>query len=100
MDQWDKDFCDDERKKVLVIGNSFGRDFANILSESTMSDELDITYFYTDKSFDEMKNRIDSANVVFYSVDSWDEPNELIDYCYDKLIIIGNKCFSKNRKLQ
>ena len=43
--QWDKDFCDDERKKVLVIGNSFGRDFANILSESTMSDELDITYF-------------------------------------------------------
>lgn len=97
--QWDKDFCDDERKKVLVIGNSFGRDFANILSESTMSDELDITYFYTDKSFDEMKNRIDSANVVFYSVDSWDEPNELIDYCYDKLIIIGNKCFSKNTKV-
>lgn len=100
---WEKDFEEDGRVKVLVVGNSFGRDFANILSESSVSKQLDISYIpdtdNRERTFEEMKPKIDSADIVFYSVDLWKEPSELLDYCYDKLIIVGNKCFSKNSRV-
>lgn len=100
---WEKDFEDDGRVKVLVIGNSFGRDYANILSESSVSDRLDISYIpdldSRERTFEEMQPKIDAADIVFYSVDVWKEPTELTSYCYDKLIIVGNKCFSKNTKI-
>lgn len=97
--QWNQMFEKNDKKKVLVIGNSFGRDFANILSESFVHKQLDISYIPSNADFEEMKPKIDSAEVVFYSVDAWVAPEKLIHYCYDKLWIVGNKCFSKNTKV-
>jgi peptidoglycan/LPS O-acetylase OafA/YrhL len=45
--QYDQEFLQDNlKKKILVIGNSFARDFANILLESPMSDSLQLSYHY------------------------------------------------------
>ena len=45
--QYDREFSqDDSKKKILVIGNSFARDFANILLESPMRDSIQLSYHY------------------------------------------------------
>ena len=45
--QYDHEFSpDNEKKKILIIGNSFARDFANILLESPMKDSIQLSYHY------------------------------------------------------
>ena len=45
--QYDREFSPDvSRKKILVIGNSFARDFANILLESPQCDSIQLSYHY------------------------------------------------------
>lgn len=45
--QYDHEFSqDDFKKKILVIGNSFARDFANILLESPLKDSIQLSYHY------------------------------------------------------
>ena len=45
--QYDREFSqDDSKKKILVIGNSFARDFANILLESPLKDSIQLSYHY------------------------------------------------------
>ncbi len=45
--QYDKDFFADTKKhNVLVIGNSFARDFAKILLESPIADSIQLSYHY------------------------------------------------------
>lgn len=42
---YDKEFSSDStKKKILVIGNSFARDFANILLESSFADSIQLSY--------------------------------------------------------
>ena len=45
--QYDREFSPDlSRKKILVIGNSFARDFANILLEYPQRDSIQLSYHY------------------------------------------------------
>ena len=45
--QYDHEFSqDNSKRKILVIGNSFARDFANILLESPMRDSIQLSYHY------------------------------------------------------
>ena len=45
--RYDREFISGTTKqRVLVIGNSFARDFANILLESTMRDSIQLSYHY------------------------------------------------------
>jgi hypothetical protein len=45
--QYDQEFASDStKKKLLVIGNSFARDFANILLESSLKDSIQLSYHY------------------------------------------------------
>ena len=45
--QYDKEFSpDNSKRKILIIGNSFARDFANILLESPMRDSIQLSYHY------------------------------------------------------
>ena len=45
---YDKEFSSDStKKKILVIGNSFARDFANILLESPVADSIQLSYRYS-----------------------------------------------------
>ncbi len=44
---YDKEFsADSTKKKILVIGNSFARDFVNILLESPIADSIQLSYHY------------------------------------------------------
>lgn len=61
----DVNFSDDNRIKVLVIGDSFGRDWANVLLESDVIDQLDITYIFTTNLSENDINRISSADYLF-----------------------------------
>lgn len=68
---WDKDFTDGDTVKVLVIGDSFGRDWANILNESSISEDIEISYVYTDSTYRERTlQRLDDADVVFLATSS------------------------------
>ena len=45
--QYDHEFSQDNpKKKILVIGNSFARDYANILLESPMRNGIQLSYHY------------------------------------------------------
>ena len=45
--QYDREFSPDvSKKKILVSGNSFARDFANILLESSQRDSIQLSYHY------------------------------------------------------
>ena len=64
--QYDRDFdlSDTMRKKVLIVGNSFARDFANILLESKDSSCIQLSYRYT---FDDCPlNRIQHCDRIYF----------------------------------
>jgi peptidoglycan/LPS O-acetylase OafA/YrhL len=63
---YDKEFTTDSKIKVLVIGDSFARDFVNILLESKYSGKMEISYIF---SYNDPKiwNRINAADMIFYS---------------------------------
>ena len=62
----DKGFIDNHKKKVLVIGNSMARDFANILLESKFKGLIEISYAIDiDKCMD-ITERIRLARFIFF----------------------------------
>ena len=66
---YDKPFENNGKVKVLGIGDSFVRDFINVLLESKYTDSLDISYIYTNRMNEgnskEHANRVNSADYVF-----------------------------------
>ena len=66
---YDRDFpADNGRLNVLVVGNSFARDWANILLESAMADRINLSYFFQDKVllFDKQHlERVRQADYIF-----------------------------------
>ena len=63
--QYDHEFSqDNSRKKILVIGNSFARDFANILLESSVADSIQLSYHYDFESCP--LNRIRQCERIYY----------------------------------
>lgn len=62
---YDKDFPKEDNGKtnVLVIGNSFARDWGNILLESEMADKINLSYIY--KIDEKYSPRISQADYVF-----------------------------------
>ncbi len=58
-----KDFEDNGKKNILVIGDSFGRDWVNILHEAGVDSVMNISYtMYVDEN---TKNRMSKADFVF-----------------------------------
>lgn len=98
---WDKDFESSDKVKVLVIGDSFGRDWANILNESSIADQIEISYIFprSEEVYIKNKNRLLEADVVFRAISipksdiSDDLPNMIPS---DKLYIIGYKNYGSS----
>jgi len=63
----DKNFDSSNKTKVLVIGNSFARDFANILLESHLNRDIAISYIYDINNCENAKQRISEADFIFFS---------------------------------
>lgn len=94
---WDKDFESSDKVKVAVIGDSFGRDWANILNGSSISDEIEISYIYpySEEVYEDNKSRLVKADVVFRTFSSsTTDVGSLLDMIPDdKLYIVGYKNF-------
>lgn len=95
---WDRDFESTDKVKVVVIGDSFGRDFANVLNESDIAEQIEISYIYprTKDVYDDYKERLSEADVVFrtFSVSKVDIEENLPDIVPDdKMYIVGYKNF-------
>ncbi|MEO6096573.1 MAG: acyltransferase [Fibrobacteria bacterium] len=78
--------------KVLVIGDSYARDWVNVLLESKFGKDLDISYIYDPFAHQEARQRADAADVIFYSRGKRENVAKLgLDEA--KLFIVGTKNF-------
>lgn len=94
---YDRDFPETDKPKWYVFGNSFGRDFVNIILESDIANDVAITYSAT---LENRENRLKEANVVFISTNGVNEAliekvRSMLDK-HTKLYIIGEKNFGEN----
>lgn len=91
--KYDCDFVNDNKIKVLVIGNSFARDFANILLESEYSDDIDLSYSYTVDN--NLLYRVKNADRIFIFLNKDDIPIYFWENIRDVNIVygIGTKWF-------
>ena len=92
---WDVSFKDNQKIHVLILGDSFGRDFANILNESSYSDQFEISYIYGSDTSDK-KDRVSQADYVIYGTNGWDVPKDLDEIPIEKLYIVGKKYFGNS----
>lgn len=95
---WTKPFEDDNKINVTVIGDSFARDWANILNESQIADKIEIFYVYpySDVYIKKQLPQILQSQYIFSSVSG--EQADLNKYVTDnipqeKLYVIGYKNF-------
>lgn len=98
-----------EKKRVLVIGNSFARDWINVLLESTYKNELDIVYVYAKLPYkkyfaehDNINALWSEADYVFISIiDKIKLENIIEKYSLEesKAYVIGIKNFGLNNGL-
>lgn len=101
----DKDFSSSDKVKILVLGNSFARDFSNILLESSFKDKIELSYseldyFIKNKQNEKILTRFDEADFIFYSNAPTKHTFQRLksDYKIDtnKIWIIGGKNFGNS----
>lgn len=63
----DKKFTNNGKIKILIIGNSFARDFANILLESNIKNRIEISYIYDLDICKDINVRLSNAEYIFFS---------------------------------
>lgn len=69
ISKYDKDFPNvmSQKKNVLIIGNSFGRDWGNVLLESKIASKINLSYIYSQslKIRKDRISRIRKADYIF-----------------------------------
>lgn len=91
-----REFDPDKSFHVLVLGNSFARDWANILLESKYAPHIDISYIYSETDHPEKVARMsEEADIIFYSTASKDGVRAL-NIPMEKVWCIGTKNFGTN----
>ena len=112
----DKPFSDNNQEiginsdkvKVLILGNSFGRDIANVLLESSFKDTIEVRYSdLASNADDELKSRINNADFIFFG-SNYPTKALITKYNIDmnKVWIVGTKDFGNsngihyNRKIE
>lgn len=91
----DLNFKSVNKIKVLIIGNSFARDWANILLESKFNKMIEISYIYQPENHKDLDKRVNKANYIFYSTVTHKKLKEL--HINDtKVWCVGTKNFGVN----
>lgn len=91
-----REFDQNKRINVLVLGNSFARDWANVLLESKYASEINISYIYSETQYPKKVSRLSKeADVIFYSTASKELVNEL-NIPMEKVWCVGTKNFGTN----
>ena len=78
----DKDFETTTKVKVLIFGNSFARDWVNVLSESQYNDIIEISYV---RNKQKMLSRQASADIIFISFRTQKEYEEVQSFLSNKI---------------
>ena len=100
----DKSFQTD-KQHWLVVGDSFGRDFANVILEAPIADSVEVSYIYYDQyRKPEYAERFATADRVFLSSLGIEEETvtEMEFVCKsngfntDNLVIVGTKNFGES----
>lgn len=98
----DKDFDKDDRVKILVLGNSYARDWANVLLESTSSERIQITYIFSPDHYrlePEQLNTVHArsadADIIFLSTGTRDQA-ERLGLDATKVVSVGEKNFGNS----
>ena len=74
--QYDQEFSSDSTKrKILVIGNSFARDFANILLDSPIADSIQLSYHFA--FVDCPLSRVHQCDRIYFFGWKHDVPSEV-----------------------
>jgi peptidoglycan/LPS O-acetylase OafA/YrhL len=103
--KYDRAFSANNKIKVLILGHSFARDWANVLLESKFKDDIEISYiFYSGKFENETKEhlaegRVALADYIFITPMDRDEFNTLFsgNSVGRKIVrVIGVKNFGSN----
>ncbi len=101
---YNHDFSENsDRIRVLVIGNSFARDWGNILLESSIKDDIELSYIYTNYNLDKLDKskhlqRIQQSDYLFVFA----EKQIIPDYVWenvknrDHVYGLGTKNFGQN----
>lgn len=63
----DKPFLKNNKRKILIVGHSFARDWANVLLQSKYKDEVQISYIYKLKLSKDARERIQQADFIYFS---------------------------------
>jgi len=95
----DNNFKSNNKIKVLIIGHSFARDWANVILASKYKDEVDISYTFALEKALHPQQRLDEADYIYFSHLTRDAYNILAGkYAIDnrKVKIIGLKNFGVN----
>lgn len=90
--QYDKPFTESSQVKVLVIGNSFARDWVNVLLSSEHAAQLDISYIEQPFGHAELLTRAGRADRIYYSEAEIDDVARL-GLPIHKLTVVGTKNF-------
>jgi len=92
-------FSDNDKIKVLVIGNSFARDWANILMESKFGKRMELSYVEKMNDCRDIHLKLKKADYLFFSVLGREEFEILSEkYALDtsKCWFVGTKNFGTN----
>lgn len=96
---FDKPFTNSNKTKVLVIGNSFARDWANILLESKYKEDIDLSYIYNIYEADVNDLRFKQADVIYFSeldMKNYLDIEEKYNLNFEKVRNVGTKNFGSS----
>ncbi len=101
--QYDRPFTSSDKPHWLVFGNSFGRDFVNIVLESDIADQVELS-FTEDFFKDGIEERLASTDLVFISWRGYSKRlvSEIEVNCWaagippERVVVIGDKSFGEN----
>lgn len=97
--EFDQAFGDSDQIKVLVIGNSFARDWANILLESEFGNQIELSYSPDIRHCENAGQRLDQAKYVFFSTAEKAQVDLIVqeyDVDPEKVWNVGTKNFGLN----
>jgi peptidoglycan/LPS O-acetylase OafA/YrhL len=95
----DVDFISTDKIKILVIGNSFARDWSNVLLESKYKDSIEVAYIYDIDKSKNVNERLGKADYIFFSNRTKAEFGDITkNYTIDttKVWMLGTKNFGVN----
>jgi peptidoglycan/LPS O-acetylase OafA/YrhL len=95
----DKNFTSDNKVKVLIVGNSFARDWANVLLESKYKDSIEISYLVNLDSSQDAKRRLNEAKYIFFSIldlEKFKVEQKKYGIDVSKVWNVGTKSFGSN----